>query len=315
MRRAILNINRMSFSDMQRLLEEIVLFGGPSAGESSVSHGEQTYDKMFATPSDMPAHHNTLQYREETFEAYIRALHASDYQGALTLLHRYFDYEAGPFSGGSSANRGMRQHALLNLTAFHMQHEEYEAARLVCTEGIQISRAAGDLICLNALTSMMRRLAFEDSESSSSARTAQHSSEVGRMPGTHDAREDPGGYVPPMDQLWDVRYGLASVSSTCRRRCMPRIHDQATLVVLTATVILCFTARTCYLSSRRPVPCKGPSLFLPDTADQLVVKGTPQGEEASGFPRQGPNEQPSRQSAEEAEMEPTRYGRLAWHGS
>ena len=210
LRRAVLSLNTLPFHKVEFLLSDIVRFGA-NAVHPMLNDGSVKAAVLFSMTQEVPSLANTLQSRVEVFESYHRAVQRCDYSSSLYSVTRFFDYESHPLYGGSGHNKGMRQHALLNLANFHLQYGEFASARSAAGEGAKVARQSGDLVCLNALASILRRITFEDTLSSERANHAEARGE-GSLTSTYDmSREDPGGYVPPMDQLWDIRYGLASV--------------------------------------------------------------------------------------------------------
>lgn len=195
----------MQFSESEQLIDDMLQW----ANLSEPTKPKRDLEEVISFSVSTAAHsdRDSLQTRTELFEAYQEAMRKEDYALSLDLMQRFFDYETHPLAGGSSANRGVRQHALLNLAQFHYIHEEYAAAKLAANEGMKIARHASDLIALNALTSLVKKLTFEDSSDRLEYRDGAHAD----APSIETSREDPGGYVPPADYVWDVRYGLSTV--------------------------------------------------------------------------------------------------------
>lgn len=205
LRRANLNLNTMTFVETEELIDDLLSWGGLSETPPARDLEERV---LFSVTSTVSSDSNTLKTRTEIFEAYNEAMRKEDYSKSLDLMQRFFDYETFPFAGGSSANRGMRQHALLNLAQFHLVHGEFQAARIAAHEGMKVARQTSDLVALNALTSILKKVNFEDSSERMEYRDGGHGDAFGHEAG----KEDFGGYVPPVDYLWDVRFGLATVS-------------------------------------------------------------------------------------------------------
>lgn len=204
----------MSRTDAEILIDRMLAFAEPAAVSSPGRTFSSPSGDIYAVTSDVGPLQNTLALRAETISSYLSASTSTDeYHRSLTLLQRFFDFESYPFAGGPQNNRGMRQHALLNLADFHLYHSEFGQARYAATEGLKISKQQGDLIALNALTSLLRRINMED--------TGGPGSDPATLLGREDrdggtalhevGKEDPGGYVPPMDMVWDVRLGMSTV--------------------------------------------------------------------------------------------------------
>lgn len=204
LRRANLNLNMMTFAATEELIDDLLIWAGIS-NSSKRNLEERT---LFAVADAIAPDANTLKTRTELFEEYQEAMRKEDYSLSLELMQRCFDYESFPLAGGTSANRGMRQHALLNLAQFHLIHEEFQSAKIAANEGSKIARQTSDLVTLNALTSILKRISFEDSSEKLEYRDGGH----GDASHTDAGKEDYGGYVPPMDYLWDIRFGTSTVS-------------------------------------------------------------------------------------------------------
>jgi hypothetical protein len=204
LRRCILSLNLMTFTEVEALIRDLVLYTSlePISPHSSVK-------ALFPVEAGTHAAKNSLSNRVDSYEAYISAIHRNDYSASFSEAAKFFDYDLGPFWGGPTNNKGLRQHALLNLAALHTTFEEWSAARTAADEGLQVARQAGDLTALNALTSIMRRINFESPSVLLGSGTGFDSQENGAS-AYDQGREDPGGFVPPQDHLWDIRYGLSS---------------------------------------------------------------------------------------------------------
>lgn len=194
----------MTFVETEQLIDDLLVW----ADLSDTPKRDLEERLLFSVTDTVSPDANTLRTRTEIFEDYQEAVRKEDYSQSLELLQRFFDYETFPLAGGSSANRGMRQHALLNLAQFHLSHEDFQAARIAANEGLKIARQTSDLVTLNALTSVLKKISFEDSSERLEYRDGGH----GDTSVAEAGKEDFGGYVPPMDYLWDVRFGTSTVS-------------------------------------------------------------------------------------------------------
>lgn len=194
----------MSYEDTEALIDGIIAFHKP--GEEGLSNSSRRAVDIY-TPTDL---------RADVFESYTHAMVKEDYSAALDAVLRFFDFQSPPFAGGASNNRGLRQHALLNLSSFHLHHSEYAIARQTCNEGIKVARQAGDLIALSALTSLLRAVELEVQEQLRKVGGVEGDEALEIEKGS--TKEDPGGYTAPMDHLRDIEIGHSNVS--LRIRCL-----------------------------------------------------------------------------------------------
>lgn len=211
LRRALLSLNTLKFTQSEQLIDDMLAWAGVTGPATSRDLEDEIFFSCTKPDQSGP---NSLRTRTELVEQYQEAIRKEDYSQSLELMQRFFDYETFPLAGGSSSNRGMRQHALLNLAQFHYTHAEFPAARIAANEGMKVARHAADLIALNALTSLIKKINFEDSADRGRYKDGGHADV------TLDdiSKEDQGGYVPPLDYLWDIRFGISTVRPSLRSR-------------------------------------------------------------------------------------------------
>lgn len=193
----LLSLRSMPYEDMETLIDDIDVFCRPSHAQDRCS---SIYKQDCANPA--------IVARGNSFQTYTAAMVSSDYSAALDAVLRFFDAESAPFAGGLVNNRGLRQHALLNLASFHLHHSEYAAARQACAEGMRVARQVSDMVTLSALTSTLKIVELESKKQAVQQKDAED--EIG-LSERITAKEDPGGYVTPMDWLRDLEHGQTTV--------------------------------------------------------------------------------------------------------
>ena len=201
LRRSLLNLRDLSYFEAEALIDDIIVLCKPKEKQNAATLMQSLAGKEAA-----------LSARTDVFETYTKAMVKEDYSAALDAVLRFFDFETATLAGGISNNRGMRQHALLNLASFHHHFSEHAAARQACSEGIKVARQAGDLIALSALTSLLRSVEIDAKQYEQRSSNGE-GEDISALADKANAKEDPGGYTNPMDYLRDIEFGQATVSS------------------------------------------------------------------------------------------------------
>ena len=212
----MLTVKRLDFQQADVLVRDILTWSRID-GPVSAAPTEQV---RFAAPA---IKHKSVTSRSDPdhqfalFEAYVQADMAGDYAKSKAALTEFFDQPVIQYAGSKDKQRGMRQYALLDLASFHLRHSEYEAAETAALEGLRLARHASDLIAVNALTSLLGRVAHVNVQAAPpnpypvvdmfEGIAGSHS--VNPIGSQMSTKEDPGGHVPPSDHLFDIRVGVA----------------------------------------------------------------------------------------------------------
>lgn len=195
-RRRLLDIKKLSFAEAHTFVDSFVKYAGLDVDQPGR-----------VTNAVIP-----VQPQTDHFLAHVSASRRSDYPATCSHLLQFFDHHAPLKTQSKDRQRGVRQHGLLNLASFHLSHGEYSAARLAADEGFRIARQAGDLTAVNALTSVLKRISMESRSGDNTRDLVNLAADDAAMDITdtyNSLRDDPGGHVPPLDHLLDVRSGIA----------------------------------------------------------------------------------------------------------
>jgi hypothetical protein len=120
---------------------------------------------------------------------------------AQQSLKRFFD-----FRQLTIADRGLHQHALLNLVNLHYEDGAYLLARNAINEAVRLARQVGDRECLNACFGLSKRLDYVDPHGKAQ---------------TQGFWSEDFSTQLSIDEFWQVREGLRNVKSrfeSCTRR-------------------------------------------------------------------------------------------------
>ncbi|KAF9040419.1 hypothetical protein BDZ89DRAFT_1060507 [Hymenopellis radicata] len=103
---------------------------------------------LFRTEGD-----NASWAKPDSYDVWQRAHATGEEILATEHARKYFEQR---FHAGNDS--GLRQNALLNLVRMHYLRNEYDAARKILLEAVQVSRIAGDKVVLQHCTTMLNRL-------------------------------------------------------------------------------------------------------------------------------------------------------------
>jgi hypothetical protein len=132
---------------------------------------------------------------------------------AQQSLKRFFD-----FRQLTIADRGLHQHALLNLVNLHYEDGAYLLARNALNEAVRLARQVGDRECLNACFGLSKRLDYVDPHGKAQ---------------TQGFWSEDFSTQLSIDEFWQIREGLRNVRSrfeSCTRRLMAMQGEPTTHV-------------------------------------------------------------------------------------